>query len=52
MEITRRKFLEATAASAAIGVASAYGLDKAGNIPTEQLRSVVLDTGWAPRTDA
>ena len=45
MEIMRRKFFEATAASAAIGVASAHGPDKAGNVQAEQLRNVVLDTG-------
>lgn len=50
MEITRRKFLEVTAASAAAGVANAQADDKQSLAPAGQLQDQISDKGWAPRT--
>jgi arylsulfatase A-like enzyme len=51
MEITRREFLEVTAASAAAGVANAQAADKQSLAPAGQLQGEISDKGWAPRND-
>jgi hypothetical protein len=43
MEITRRKFLEVTAASAAAGVANAQAADKQSLAPAGQLQDQISD---------
>jgi hypothetical protein len=43
MEITRRKFLEVTAASAAVGVANAQAADKQSLAPAGQLQDQISD---------